>query len=63
MQLSAALLAAACQTTGSVNDGAGYSRLTPNSGTRTYITQNDPLFTDQVAGHNVQCNKDPRCTK
>jgi hypothetical protein len=54
-------LVAGCQTKGSANDGAGYSRLSPNSKTRTFITQNDTRFRDQVAAHNLQCSKDKAC--
>jgi hypothetical protein len=52
---------AACQTQGAVSDGAGYSRLSPNSQTRSFITQNDTRFRDQVAAHNLQCSKDKAC--
>ena len=61
--LSVLPLAAGCPTMASVSDGAGYARLTPNSATRTFITQNDPVFTGQVAEHNIQCDKDEGCQK
>jgi hypothetical protein len=57
---SASLLVVGCQT-GTASDGAGYSRLSPNSKTRTFITQNDTRFRDQVAAHNLQCSKDKAC--
>lgn len=61
--LSVVPLLAACGQTGRAADGAGYEVLKPASATRTYITQNDPQFTDQVAAHNIQCRKDQACRK
>jgi hypothetical protein len=63
MMLGFALCSAAACTTGRASDGGGYGALTPNSGTRTYITRNDPVFTQQVASHNRQCGKDEACAK
>ncbi len=63
MLASVSLLVASCQTRGSASDGAGFERLTPNSQTRTFITQNDKSFRDQVAAHNLQCSKDAGCRK
>lgn len=63
MLMSAASVSflAACSQTGSASEGSGYERLTPNSKTRTFITQNDKQFRDQVAAHNLQCSKDKAC--
>lgn len=52
---------AACSSTGSVNDGAGYSRLTMAAPTRAFIIENDVPFAQQVVAHNTQCAKDPLC--
>lgn len=48
---------------GSVNDGAGYSKLTPSAATRNFIVKNDIPFTKQVVGHNDQCAQDKMCAK
>ena len=61
MIVSSASLLAGCSQTGGASDGSGYSRLSPNSQTRTFITQNDTRFRDQVAAHNLQCSKDKAC--
>jgi len=64
--VSFAALLAACSSTviaSKQGDGAGYARMTPNAGTRTYIFKHDPLFTRQVGAHNEQCLKDPMCRK
>jgi len=61
MIAASASLLVGCSQTGSASDGAGYSRLSPNSQTRTFITQNDTRFRDQVAAHNLQCSKDKAC--
>lgn len=58
-----ALLLAACSPTASVNDGAGYSLLTPNSASRATMLAEDRAFAEQVAAHNAQCRKDKGCTK
>ena len=54
---------AACSSTGSVNDGAGYSRLTMQPATRNYIVNNDVPFAQQVVAHNEQCQRDTLCQK
>ncbi len=54
---------AACSKTGSVNDGAGYARLTMQAPTRSYIIENDVGFAQQVVSHNEQCARDPLCVK
>ena len=62
MLLSASLLAG-CSQVGRASDGSGYSVQTPNSKTRTFISNNDERFRDQVAAHNLQCSKDAGCRK
>lgn len=59
--LASVSLLVACSQTGRASDGAGYERLSPNSQTRSFITQNDKRFRDQVAAHNLQCSKDKAC--
>lgn len=54
---------AACTSTASVNDGAGYSRLTMKPATRNYIVANDVPFAQQVVSHNAQCERDKLCAK
>jgi hypothetical protein len=44
-------------------DGAGYSLLNPNSGTRSYIIANDKPFAKEVAGHNATCKQHKACKK
>lgn len=61
--LISALALAACGTTGSVNDGAGYAALTPSPATRAFIVEQDQPFARQVVAHNQQCRTDPLCRK
>ncbi|MFA5377030.1 MAG: hypothetical protein WC455_14865 [Dehalococcoidia bacterium] len=46
-----------------MNDGAGYSRLTPSAATRTFIVTEDGAFARQVVAHNAQCQRDKLCKK
>lgn len=57
-----ALSVASCKTVGA-SDGAGYALLHPSPETRAFIFENDRPFTQEVAGHNEQCKKDPMCRK
>lgn len=54
---------AACSSTGSVNDGAGYARITMQPATRTFVVANDVPLAQQIVAHNEQCQRDPLCTK
>jgi hypothetical protein len=63
MLLASVGLSAGCTATGRASDGKGYATLRPNSGTRTYISKNDPEFQNEVAAHNLQCRQDAGCVK
>lgn len=51
-----------CATT-AINEGAGYSLLTPSPVTASTIVVTDRRFAEQVAAHNRQCRKDKGCEK
>lgn len=57
-----ALSLAGCQTT-AINEGTGYSLLTPSPVTARTIVVTDRKFAEQVAAHNRQCRKDKGCSK
>lgn len=55
-------LLAGCKTT-ALNEGTGYSLLTPAPASASFIVKNDKTFAQQVAAHNRQCRKDAGCQK
>ncbi|MCV0423867.1 MAG: hypothetical protein K5905_00185 [Roseibium sp.] len=48
-------------TPNSVLYGAGYKRITPSKATAQFIWENDKELVDQIAAHNLQCEKDASC--
>ena len=52
-----------CGVTGSVNDGAGYSRIVVTPATRSYLITNDEATAKQIVAHNAQCARDKLCAK
>lgn len=63
LMLSCAGLLVACGPRASVDNGAGYALLTPSALTRNFMLTNDRRFAQQVAEHNLQCQKDKGCEK
>lgn len=54
-----------CSTTEKafVNDGSGFSALTPSRETKVFIVNNDAAFARQVLAHNETCARMAGCTK
>lgn len=52
LALSCALVLAGCGATTNAGKAEGFSKLTPDPATRTYIVKADPVFAGQVAAHN-----------
>lgn len=46
-----------------MNDGSGFSMLTPARPTKAYLVNNDPEFARQVLSHNAMCEKMSGCQK